>query len=434
MSPQYVNTFVAAAVVHSQTGTMEMRESVLRQLCRCECDKQMLGDARATLLMSCCPAAGTAQVLNIIAAQQQQEALHSSQLLAALAAMDSDSPRHIRAMVEALAATYSEEGYFHREQQQQQQGSQMQQQAKAAVTAAVLRDRQRSRSASPDGPACYAEELRVSLSTSNNSMSLSASAASSPRRVGALRAAGLQQLGSPTTPCTPEFASPEMSFRTSYASSSQPLHAGAAAARMSTCSTASHSSAALPPPAAAAGLARLDGSSSGSSGRGSYGSGFTAAGGSCGYGSSSLASNSPTARHSGASGSSSTSSKNKYYPEVPEPVVQQREKPRRAGRKQWSVAHAATGGAASDNGQAAAAAAGEDTWHSCEFSSAEGRAALAVADSGAGAHDKLRPAAVAAQGARRKSRFNRQASPDSTDAHVRRSVKSFPLANLELER
>ncbi|WIA18240.1 hypothetical protein OEZ85_009709 [Tetradesmus obliquus] len=233
--------------------------------------------------------AGTAQVLNIIAAQQQQEALHSSQLLAALAAMDSDSPRHIRAMVEALAATYSEEGYFHREQhqqqqqqQQQQQGSQMQQQAKAAVTAAVLRDRQRSRSASPDGPACYAEELRVSLSTSNNSMSLSASAASSPRRVDALRAAGLQQLGSPTTPCTPEFASPEMSFRTSYASSSQPLHAGAAAARMSTCSTASHSSAALPPPAAAAGLPRLDGSSSGSSGRGSYGSGFTAAGGSCG--------------------------------------------------------------------------------------------------------------------------------------------------------
>jgi hypothetical protein len=377
-------------------------------------------------------AAGTAQVLNMLAAQQQQEAIHSSQLLAALAAMGSDSPRHIRALAEALAASFSEEGYFHREQQQQaQQGSQMQQQAKAAVAAAVLRDQQRSRSASPNrpAPACFAEELRVSLSHSGT---LSTSGASSPRRMNVMRVAGLQQPGSPTTPCTPEFASPEMSFRTSYASSSLPLHAGMAAVRtssqrVSTCSTVSHSSVALPPPAAAAGLGRLNDSSrgsSGSSGRGSYGSGCTAASGSCGYGSPASC-GSPNARHSGASGSSSTtSSKNKYYPEVPDPEVQL-EKPKRVGRRQWKQ----------ENSQAAAATAGGDVWHSCEINSPEDRAAVAAADSGPGVHDKSRlPAAAAAEGGRRKSRFNQQASPDSASANARRSVKSFPLANLELER
>jgi hypothetical protein len=110
----------------------------------------------------------------------------------------------------------------------------------------------------------------------------------------------------------------------------------------------------------------------------------------------------------------------------------------------------AANGVPANNGQAAlAAAAGVDTWHSCEVNASEegaaaAAAAAAAADSGAGVHDKHRSAATAAAIAaaaagagRRKSRFNQQqlVSPDGDiRLQARRSVKSFPLANLELER
>jgi hypothetical protein len=115
---------------------------------------------------------------------------------------------------------------------------------------------------------------------------------------------------------------------------------------------------------------------------------------------------------------------------VPDPEVPL-EKPRRAGRKQWSVGHAA-GGTAPHDSQSAAAASSAEIWHSCEVNSEAAAAAAAV--SGAGMHDKSRPTVAATEAGRRKSRFNQQASPDSASANARRSVMSFPLANVELER